>query len=91
MILAKVWKQFTPLVAEREFRTYQACDMNTFCHDQVPAGGEQAAVAVLLGHGRGGELDQGDGEYSTTGQMVFLNSRTKVYHLKIGFLIRGEG
>ncbi len=36
--------------------------------DQVSAGGEQAAVAVLLGHGRGGELDQGDGEHPTTGQ-----------------------
>ena len=37
------------------------------CDHQVPAGGEQAAVAVLLGHGRGGELDQGDGEHSPSG------------------------
>jgi hypothetical protein len=36
--------------------------------DQVSAGGEQTALAVLLGHGRGGELDQGDGEHPTPGQ-----------------------
>jgi hypothetical protein len=42
--------------------------------DQVSAGGEQAAVAVLLGHGRGGELDQGDGEHPTTGQFYVPSS-----------------
>jgi hypothetical protein len=45
--------------------------------DQVSAGGEQAAVAVLLGHGRGGELDQGDGEHLAPGQYYpFPSSNT---------------
>ena len=38
-----------------------------FSSSQVPSGREQAAVAVLLGHGRGGELDQGDAEHPPTG------------------------
>ena len=28
---------------------------------QIASGGIQTTLAVLLGHGRGGELDQGDG------------------------------
>ena len=34
---------------------------------QVPSGGEPPVVAVLLGHGRGGELDQGDAEHPAPG------------------------
>ena len=30
-------------------------------------GGQPTAMAVLLGHGRGGQLDQGDGEYPLPG------------------------
>ena len=49
-----------------------------FFLNQVSAGGEQAAVAVLLGHGRGGELDQGDGEYPSPGRFFNLKQEARV-------------